>query len=380
MNILGVHLTVLMGRLVPSPVPAAFAEALESVSVTHDDEGHSGFQITFQAGRSGLPDLLDYPLLRSPLLKPFNRVLLLVRFAIKPLVLMDGVITDLQLSPGADPGTGTLTVTGEDVSVMMDLEERPVEHPGQNDKLVAEKIILSYPQYGLKPETATPPALDTPPPTERTPNQVCTDLAHLRKMAKRHGFLFYVTPGPEPGFNTAHWGPPVRLDLPQRALSANMGPATNVESISFDYDAQAPTLANGMLLDPFTNKKLKFQTMAGTRLPLARQAAIITQKAVRRRWFTGSVGSTFTQALARAQGATNASTDNTVTASGELDAVRYGDLLRPRGLVGVRGVGFSFDGTYYVKSVTHNIQRGQYRQSFALTREGIGALSPVVIP
>ena len=57
--------------------------------------------------------------------------------------------------------------------------------------------------------------------------------------------------------------------------------------------------------------------------------------------------------------------DNTVTGNGELDAVRYGDLLRPRALVGVRGVEFSFDGTYYVKSVTHNIQKGQYRQSFS---------------
>jgi hypothetical protein len=120
--------------------------------------------------------------------------------------------------------------------------------------------------------------------------------------------------------------------------------------------------------------------MAGTRLPLARQAAIVTQKAVRQRWFTDDAETTFTQALARAQGYTDRENDNTVRASGELDAVRYGALLRPRALVGVRGVGFSFDGTYYVKSVTHNIQKGQYRQHFTLTREGIGALSPVVIP
>ena len=42
-----------------------------------------------------------------------------------------------------------------------------MEHTGLNDKLITEKIILSYPQYGLKPDTTTPKVLDTPPPTER---------------------------------------------------------------------------------------------------------------------------------------------------------------------------------------------------------------------
>jgi hypothetical protein len=48
--------------------------------------------------------------------------------------------------------------------------------------------------------------------------------------------------------------------------------------------------------------------------------------------------------------------------------------------VGLRGAGHSFDGLYYVKSVTHNIRRGEYKQSFTLTREGLGAISPVVVP
>ncbi len=68
------------------------------------------------------------------------------------------------------------------------------------------------------------------------------------------------------------------------------------------------------------------------------------------------------------------------TASGELDALRYGAALRPRGLVGLRGAGFSNDGVYYVKRVTHRIKRGEYKQSFSLTRDGHGSLTPVVMP
>jgi hypothetical protein len=69
-----------------------------------------------------------------------------------------------------------------------------------------------------------------------------------------------------------------------------------------------------------------------------------------------------------------------VTAHGELDAVRYGAVLRARRLVGVRGAGFSYNGFYYVRSVTHTIERGSYRQSFTLSREGTGSSTPVVRP
>src|ERR1019366_10363127 len=48
-----------------------------------------------------------------------------------------------------------------------------------------------------------------------------------------------------------------------------------------------------------------------------------------------------------------------VTATGSLDVLRYGQALKARSLVGVRGAGLAFDGLYYVNSVTHQIKRGQ---------------------
>jgi hypothetical protein len=86
------------------------------------------------------------------------------------------------------------------------------------------------------------------------------------------------------------------------------------------------------------------------------------------------------QAVARAQAMTDASTKETVTATGELNALFYGGVLQARALVGLRGAGHSYDGTYYVKSVTHSIAKGTYKQKFTLTREGLGAIAPVVRP
>jgi hypothetical protein len=69
-----------------------------------------------------------------------------------------------------------------------------------------------------------------------------------------------------------------------------------------------------------------------------------------------------------------------VTAEGEVDVMRYGNILQARSLVGVRGAGFSYDGIYYVKRVKHLIKKHQYKQQITLTREGTGSSTPAVLP
>jgi hypothetical protein len=378
MSALGVKLILMIGPMVAVPAPPAYMEALQSVQVTHSDSGRSGFQLTFQAGRPGPASVMDYPLLTLPLLKVFNRVVLIVIINAIPTVLMDGIITNQQLSPGDQPGSGTLTVTGEDVSIMMDLEEKNVEHPAQPELVIANKIIATYALYGMIPMVIPPVAMDVPLPIERIPVQRSTDLNYLKEMAGRNGYVFYVTPGPAPLSNTAYWGPPVRVGLPQPPLSTNLGPATNVNTINFQNNGLAPTLVTGQVQDRQTNQAMPVQTFASTRPPLSSQPAVMAnQPNVRSTRFQGS-GLNMAQSLGRAQAQTDASTDDTVTVTGELDAVRYGAMLQARGLVGLRGVGFSFDGFYYVKSVTHNITRGDYKQNFTLTRDGTGSTTPML--
>jgi hypothetical protein len=121
------------------------------------------------------------------------------------------------------------------------------------------------------------------------------------------------------------------------------------------------------------------QTFASTRPPLSTMPAwLVNQPNVRTVRFRDD-GLNIMQALARAQAITDASVDS-VTADGVLDGLRYGDVLQARGVVGVRGAGYTYDGFFYVKSVTHNIKRGEYKQRFSLTREGTGSISPAVVP
>jgi hypothetical protein len=78
--------------------------------------------------------------------------------------------------------------------------------------------------------------------------------------------------------------------------------------------------------------------------------------------------------------AASARMSEAVTGQGTLNVTRYGGILKARQLVGVRGAGPAFDGLYYVKSVTHKIKRGEYKQDFSLSRNGLVSTVPTVSP
>jgi hypothetical protein len=373
----GVRLTLLIGPTVAIPVPPFMLESLRTIEVTHKDEGQSGFQISFHVGRNALTSLPDYPLLANPLLKPFNRVIVMVTFGAVPSVLMDGIITRQELNPGDEPGTSTLTVKGEDVSVMMDRKDESEEHPAQPEPLIALKLIARYAQYGLMPIVIPPGAIDFPLPMERIPVQQGTDLQYLRGLAERHGYVFYVMPGPVPFTNVAYWGPPIRVGMLQRAITVNMGPETNAKINEARTDAAGPTMVEGEVQDRSTGQKVPVKTFSSFRAPLAAFPSWLVNFQNNRQEQFRESGVNASQALARAQGTTERASD-TVKVEGELDAGRYGGVLRARGLVGVRGAGYLYDGLYYVKQVTHKVALGSYSESFELTREGVGSTTPVV--
>jgi hypothetical protein len=373
-------LTLLIGPTVPVPAPPVLLDALETVEVTTGDRGRSGFQLTFSAGRSGSGDLRDSPLLSGTTLRPFSRVVVRVAFGGAPRLLMDGVITHRELIPGSAPGAGTLTVTGQDVSVVMDLEEKIAEHPAQAEHVIATMLISSaaYSAYGLVPRVTAPSSADAPAATERVPVQHGTDLAYLNQMAARFGFVCYVIPGPATASNTVYWGPPVRDGTPQPALSVDLGADTNVEHITFRSDGLAPTRIRGTIQDRSTDQSVSVSSDQSSRTPLSAEPDLTSLPKVRATLIRDS-GLTATRALARAAGAADAASDS-VTATGRLDALRYGSLLTARGLVGLRGAGRTHDGLWYVAKVSHRIQRGEYVQDFTLTRDGSGSTVGTVRP
>jgi len=380
-----IHLTLLIGPGLPLPAPPSLVETLQSVEVVQRDSGVNGFQLCFALSRGGLTDVLDYNMLLGPLLTPFNRLVLIVTLGAIPFVLMDGIVTHRQHAPNVEPGEALVTLTGEDVSVMMDLQEKRALFPCLPDIGIVAAILAGYGQYQLLP-VLIPPLSSVPPlPIERVPTQQGTDLQMLRELAERNGYVFYIEPGPLVAplvwVNTVYFGPPKRLDLPQSALAISLGKDSNVSKLSFEYDALAPATVADTVQDSLTGARLPVDTFVSTRLPpLVLDPALTPLHTTRTMLAKGSGGLDIMAAYARAQADTDRSVDAVVTAKGELDVMRYGGVLRARSLVGMRGAGFTHDGLYYVQQVTHRISGSSYTQSFVLNREGEDSITPVVTP
>ncbi|MGC5172566.1 hypothetical protein ACLQ2Q_18170 [Microbacterium sp. DT81.1] len=362
---LGIRLIVWMGQTVPRPAPAGVLQALQSVEVTTDREKGDGLQVVFRLVKD---QTLDYPLLREPLFTPGNRIVVGVAMGIVPQILLDGVITHQEVSAGGD---GTFSITGRDLSSTMDLEEKDEPFDNQPDSVIATRIIAAYPQLGLVP--AVTPTTDVPLQVERTPRQHETDLAYLNRMAERNGFVFYIEPVTI-GVNTAYWGPENRLGLPQPALTRDMGAMSNVKSLTFSFDALGPVAPEGVFVDPIFKLSIPIPALPSLKFPpLAASPAPALRKEKIRDTANRNAASAAIAALAAAS-----NTPNPVTGDGEVDTAAYGHILRPRGLVGVRGAGLSLDGLYLVDAVTHKLARGEYTQKFRLSREGLGTTTPVV--
>ncbi|SRR5260221_9127411 len=364
---LGVHLQLMIGPTLPRPAPFEVIDALRSIEVTDNDRERDGFQMSFSLGKNSL---LEYGLLQSGIFDPPSRVIITVIIGGISQVLMDGLITTHQVVPGNKPGESTLSVTGEDISLQLDLVEVNATYDNQSDAMIVTQILG---KYGLVPVvTAT---TDIPFNTQRTVTQHETDLAFIERKALDNGFIFFVEPTNVPGVNIGYWGVDNRLGELQPALTMNMGPDTNVDSqITFSFNALGPAKPQVTIIEPTTKLAIPIPVPSALEPALSSRPSIPLRIALGRE----TANLTFAQAVLKALTTVSQSID-AVTATGEVDAIRYGRVLRARRLVGVRGVGNSYDGVYYVKQVTHHIKRGEYKQGFTLVREGLGALTPVVV-
>lgn len=375
----GVNLSLMIGPLVPVPAPRAVIEALNAVTVTINDVGQSGFELSFTlTTRSPLHTLFLLTAGASPL--PILRIIIIVTVNGTPNVLMDGVVTKQQISPGTDAGHATLSIIGKDLSVLMDqIDFSGFPFPAVPAEGRVALLVAKYGFLGLLPLVIPSVLIDITLPTTRIPTQKGTDLAYIKHLANRVGYVFYVDPGPVPGTSIAYWGPQIKVGVPQPALNINMDAHTNVESLSFAYDSTPIAIPTVYYYNELTKAVVPIpippvsplNPPLGLIQPLPILPPVLSP--VRDDLSKRTLPQAIMIGLAKVAQASEA-----VTGQGELNVLRYGRVLKARQLVGVRGVGLAFDGLHYVKSVTHKIKRGEYKQSFSLTRNGLISITPRV--
>ena len=363
----GMHLTLMIGPVVPIPVSQEVLDALTDVQViTSTDERESGFELTFTLSTQS--PLQTIFLLSGGAPIPLIRVIITVTINGTPEVLMDGVMTQHEIQPGTDASHATLIVKGKDLTAVMDYIEFNIPYPAMPAEARVAAILAKYLMFGIFPMIVPSILIDFPNPVVRIPFQRKTDLNYIKSLARRVGYVFYLDPGPAVGSSTAYWGPEIKVGVPQPALNINMDAHTNVESLNFTFDTEERMLPVIFIYNEETKAIIPIPVPDIT--PLNPPLGLIPPipKGIKPIW--GMAKYTPVQAaligLAKA-----AKSSDAVKGTGSLDVLRYGRVLRARKLVGVRGVGTAFEGLYYVSSVTHKIKRGEYKQDFSLTRNGL---------
>jgi hypothetical protein len=157
---------------------------------------------------------------------------------------------------------------------------------------------------------------------------------------------------------------------PQPALSINLDANSNIDSLSFSYDGTMATNYLVTIIEPNTGLPIPIP-LPSIDLIKAPQAAHAPTPLKYEQ--LSPIASEDPIGAALAGLAKLFETADVVSASGQLDVLRYGQVFKARQLAAVRGAGNYYDGNYYVKSATHNIKRGEYKQSFTLTRGGTGS-------
>lgn len=369
------YLTVLIGPAIPLPPPKEVTDALTSVQVTSGSD-RSGFQLSFAVSKKSL---LTTTLLPAGYFDPMiTRVIIVVTLGGMPNVLMDGIVTRQEMQPSNEPGQAVLTITGEDLSVLMDVIEIFRPFPAMPEIAQIYTVLAPYAAFGIAPLAIPPFVTFVQTPIQGWVSQgEATDRAYLKSMADNCGYVFYLEPGPLPGQSIAYFGPDVRIPVPQPALTVNMDAHTNVESLSFSLDGLAKKILVGTILDP-TGKipiPIPFPNLNALRPPLG---ARLTPPA--KVEFASDMANLAPAEAAKQIIGKSFSSPQAINGSGSLDVLRYGKVLRSRSIVGVRGAGISYDGLFYVDSVTHNIKRGEYKQNFSLSRDGLISNTPRVLP
>lgn len=363
----GFYLTLMMGGFNASPVPQPVIDALTEIQVNSAVGSQGGFQLKFTLGKnSPIQQMLG-----SGYFDPRTRVIIAVTVNGSTEVLMDGIITKQDVTPSLAAGKSTLTITGLDLTALMDfIDLTGIPYPALPEFVIVEAILAKYLVLGVIPLAIPASIRKFKNPLDQFVKQQGTDYSFVTTLARAVGAVFYLDPGPKPGSSLAYWGPDISklFGSPQPALSINLDSSTNIDSLSFSYDGTLATQYLVTIIEKQTKLPIPIPVPNITLLkgPLAAQLppiAKVTQLT--------PIASEDPACAALAALGTLFSTPDVISAQGQLDVLRYGHVFKARQLAAVRGAGSYYDGKYYVKSVTHNIKRGEYKQSFTLSRGGV---------
>jgi phage protein D len=281
--------------------------------------------------------------------------------------LIEAYVTETNADFANQPGQSMLNVVAMEPSVKMNLKETVTPWPNMADSDIAEQL---FGNYSFEPVVdSTQPTRDE---TDHTEMQRGTDIQFLQGLAQRNGFECYVELNPETGKVEGHFHAPRLQQDPQGVLSVNLGTATNINSFHAQFDMLQPATASASNVDVHSKDDQSGQSDSLGDKALGTISTVPSDDA--RQVLVSATGLSDSGEL---QTATQSVVDRSswaITANGELNTIAYGDVLRAKRPVLVRGAGRQFSGIYYVERVLHSFSGEGYTQQFNLRRNASGLL------
>ncbi len=305
----------------------------------------------------------DFPLLKESKLGPGSELQVLVPTADATECLVKGPVHSQEIHFQQGGAGSSLVVVGADSLIKMDREDKAVVWTDLTDSDAVSSILS---QANLTPDVESTQAGHTE--LKHTLVQRETDLAFLRRLARRNGNLFWLSCD-ETGVETAHFQRP-KLDGEARCdLVINLtDPRSNVTNLDIYWDVERPTKADATEVD-LNNKsditasveRSPLTALGGTAL-----ADIVTdERLVHIRAPVDDNG----DLQARGEAAVIESSFF-LRASGSTTLGALGKVMRSHTLYNLRGVGSRHNGLWFCSAVKHSIDLVEHRMDFELIRNG----------
>lgn len=289
----------------------------------------------------------------------------------------DGYLVNVQLHLGATADDAYLEASAMDANVLLGLEEKAASWPNMADSDIVQQIVSGY-GYNVQADQTQPVRQDT----ETVIIQRTNDAQFVRSLARRNGFEFYFRKDPSSGDVNCVFGAPGLSGTPQPDLAIQFGEDTNLTSFDAVLTGLRPLAVDTQQVDAHSRQPNNgsapsvqlttlglndLSTLISSKLdslvtPLQDQAGMLLVA-------QPTADTTELQTVAQA---VRDEAGWFITAAGEINSNAYGQVLRPGGLVLLKGAGQQFSGKYYVTRVTHLIKSGgSYVQRFEGRRNAL---------
>lgn len=305
----------------------------------------------------------DLPRLADARLSPGRIISVFSQTAAGLPCLIKGPVTAQQIHLVHGGAGSVLEVTGADTSITMDREDKAALWTG-SDSGAIQQILGTY---GLVPdvETTSPMHVET----QHVLVQRETDLAFVRRLARRNGCLFWVACDDTGLIETARFKRPPLDGEPVAELILNLSdPAANLASLDIAWNVERPTSAAATQVDLGSLADIDGAVAQSPLTPLAAQGLAAITTGPRTLHLHAPVDAAG-DLQARGEAAL-IDEDFFVHARGSTTAQALGGVLRSHTVVKLRGVGARHSGKWFCAAVRHRLDDVGHRMDFELIRNG----------